>query len=137
MWPLYIDMEPSPRGLHNEMACEHRLVSSQTAASADVQACSTSVPRVFHATSTPTTASRRRRFHPPHPIVQGFLQLQWLFAPTGVQPVDRTAAPCWRAVLAIARRVGGERCMSLAGFKKAKINPDDLTTRASVHLFSG
>ena len=25
MWPLYIDMEPSPRGRHNKMACDYRL----------------------------------------------------------------------------------------------------------------
>ena len=31
-------------------------------------------------------------------------------ASPGVQPGDRTAAPCWRAVLAMARRVGGEPC---------------------------
>ena len=39
-----LDMEPALRGRSNNMACEHRLASSHTAASADVQACSMSVP---------------------------------------------------------------------------------------------
>ena len=30
MWPLYIDMEPSPRGRHNKMACDYRLASQHS-----------------------------------------------------------------------------------------------------------